>query len=114
MPFKRPIEAMTGRTPTANDLTVFFAGFMLACVVYCFVIAALISGARRLLTNNLHRLINAACGVALVGFAIALGREAIGMFFDLQVARNGMRNRRPAIRIVSRSPISPAYVRCRS
>jgi hypothetical protein len=25
----------------------------------------------------------AACGVGLVGFAIALGREAIGIFFDL-------------------------------
>ncbi len=72
------IEAMTGRVPAANDLTVFFAGFMLACVAYCFAIAALISGARRLLTDTLHRAVSAVCGVALVGFAIALGREAVG------------------------------------
>jgi chemosensory pili system protein ChpE len=33
------IETMIGRVPAANDLTVFFAGFMLACVAYCFAIA---------------------------------------------------------------------------
>ncbi len=73
------IETLIGRAPLADDLTVFFAGFMLACLLYCFAIAALISGARRILTKQVHRAVNALCGVMLVGFAIALGREVIGM-----------------------------------
>jgi chemosensory pili system protein ChpE len=71
------IETMIGRTPAIFDLTVFFSGFMLACLAYCFLIAGLIAGAQKLLTPTLHRVANAACGAVLVGLAIVLGREGL-------------------------------------
>jgi chemosensory pili system protein ChpE len=71
------IETMIGRTPAISDLMVFFAGFMLACLAYCFLIAGLIVGAQKLLTPTLHRVVNAACGLVLIGFAMILGREGL-------------------------------------
>jgi len=71
------IETIIGRAPAPYDLTVFFVDFMLACLAYCFLIAGLISAAQNLLTPNLYRAVNAACGVALVGFALALAWATI-------------------------------------
>ena len=45
---------------------------MIGCLVYCFLAAAVISGARSLRTKSFYRVVNAVCGVALIAFAILL------------------------------------------
>lgn len=70
--FGGAIQAIVGHAAAFPEFVVFFAGFMVACIVYCFLAAGFISGARRLLTDNLYRIVNALCGVALAGFALLL------------------------------------------
>jgi len=71
------IRALIGNAPGIDDMTVFFAGFMLACLVYSFMAAGMIAGARRWLTRRLYRAVNAVCGVALLGFAIVLADATV-------------------------------------
>ena len=66
------IPVIIGHTPGPSEFVQFFCGFMLACVAYCFLIAALIAGARNLLTDRFFRIVNGLCGVTLVGFAVLL------------------------------------------
>jgi chemosensory pili system protein ChpE len=53
-------------------LTVFFAGFMLACVAWCVFMAAMITWGRRFLTGQFYRWINVACGAAMAYFGVRL------------------------------------------
>lgn len=69
------IAPLTGRVPTTYDFMVFFAGFMAACTVYCFVVAALINTARRRLSARVNRVTNGLCAVAFFGFALQLARS---------------------------------------
>lgn len=53
-------------------LAVFFTGFMSACVVWCFLMAAIIAWGRRFLSGGFYRWVNFACGVAMVYFGVRL------------------------------------------
>ncbi len=79
--FGGSIQVLIGHAATFLEFAVFFGGFMIACVVYCFAAAALISGARRLLTDRLYRSVNAVCGAALAGFAVFLLYDTLGTLF---------------------------------
>jgi chemosensory pili system protein ChpE len=74
--FGASIQVIIGHAAAFSEFAVFFGGFMIACVVYCFAASAIIAGARRLLTDRLYRIVNAVCGAALVGFAIFLFYDA--------------------------------------
>lgn len=63
--------------PTPSDFAVFYLGFMLACVFWCFFFSALIAVGRQLLRPSFFRAINAVCGVALAYFAVML---LVGIF----------------------------------
>ena len=80
--FGGSIQAIIGRAADFSEFVVFFAGFMSACVVYCFLAAGIISGARSLLTDRLYRIVNAICGAALVGFAILLLYDTVGRLIE--------------------------------
>lgn len=56
-------------TPTSEQMLVFFAGFMLASLVWCFVCAALVDWLRRNTSLLWHRLSYAGCGVLLLALA---------------------------------------------
>ncbi|MSP75696.1 MAG: chemotaxis protein [Rhodospirillaceae bacterium] len=80
--FGGSIQVIIGRAADFSEFVVFFAGFMIACVVYCFLAAGIISGARSLLTARLYRIVNATCGAALVGFAILLLYDIVGRLVE--------------------------------
>jgi chemosensory pili system protein ChpE len=63
--------------PSPSDFAIFYLGFMLACVFWCFFFSALIALGRQFLRPSLFRAINAVCGVALAYFAVRL---LIGVF----------------------------------
>jgi threonine/homoserine/homoserine lactone efflux protein len=65
-------EAILAHVPTQRDDRAFFAGFMLACLAYCFLAAGLIVGIRRVLTDGWYRSRNVVCGLALLAFALML------------------------------------------
>ena len=58
--------------PSPNDFAVFYAGFMLACIFWCFFFSALVALGRQLLRPSFFRAINALCGVGLAYFAVVL------------------------------------------
>lgn len=66
------IQVLTGHEASTADYMIFFCGFMLACLAYCFVAAGVIAGARTLLTESLFRSVNLVCGLALLVFAAFL------------------------------------------
>lgn len=80
--FGASIQAIIGHAAAFSEFAVFFGGFMIACVVYCFLAAAVISGARSLLTDKLYRSVNSVCGAALVGFAITLLYDTVGRLVE--------------------------------
>lgn len=55
-----------------HALLVFLAGFMLACVVWCFFMAGMIAWGRRFLSLRFYRWTNAACGAAMAYFGVRL------------------------------------------
>ena len=67
--------------PQPIHLLVFFAGFMIAQVCWCFFFAALVGYGRRLLSQRLFRWINLACA-AFLGI--------MGISLLLQTARSGL------------------------
>ncbi|WP_068824866.1 LysE family transporter [Pseudomonas sp. BMS12] len=56
-------------TPSQAELAVFFAGFMLASLLWCFVCAALVDWLRRNSTVLWQRFSYAGCGLLLLGLA---------------------------------------------
>lgn len=56
-------------TPTQEQMLVFFAGFMLASLLWCFVCAAMVDWLRRNTSLLWHRVSYAACGVLLLALA---------------------------------------------
>ena len=58
--------------PGPRDFAVFFAGFMLAALLWCFVISGLIAWGRRLLSAAFFRWVNLLCGLALGAFGLRL------------------------------------------
>ncbi|WAJ37344.1 LysE family translocator [Pseudomonas sp. GOM7] len=55
--------------PTGEQMLVFFAGFMLASLLWCFVCAALVDWLRRNTSLLWHRLSYAGCGMLLLALA---------------------------------------------
>ena len=80
--FGGSIQVIIGHAAAFPEFAVFFGGFMIACVVYCFMAAAVISGARSLLTDKLYRSVNGVCGAALVGFAVILLYDSVGRLVE--------------------------------
>jgi chemosensory pili system protein ChpE len=53
-------------------LAIFFAGFMLAACLWCFLTAAIIAWGRRFLVPMVYRWVNLVCGAALAYFGVRL------------------------------------------
>lgn len=70
--FGGSIEAIIGGRANSAQLAIFFTGFMVGCLVYCFLAATVIAGARSLITKSFYRVVNTVCGVALLSFAVLL------------------------------------------
>jgi chemosensory pili system protein ChpE len=58
--------------PRFNTYVIFFIGFMLAAVVWCFFMASLIAWGRRFITPLFFRLVNLLCGLFLGYFGLQL------------------------------------------
>lgn len=56
-------------TPSRMEMAVFFAGFMLASVLWCFICAALVDWLRRHTSQLWHRISYAGCGLLLLALA---------------------------------------------
>lgn len=56
-------------TPSQAQMLVFFAGFMFAALIWCFICAALVDWLRRNTSLLWHRVSYAACGVMLLALA---------------------------------------------
>ncbi|NML15937.1 LysE family transporter [Azohydromonas caseinilytica] len=63
--------------PALEHYTVFFLGFMASSLIWCFVCAGLIHVLHRALPPLFTRLINALCGIALIGLAAATVRDVL-------------------------------------
>ncbi len=69
--------AVVGEAPSASQLALFFGGFMLASLIWCFACAGAIAGLRRILTAPVLRALDAACGLLLAGFGVTLLYRAL-------------------------------------
>ena len=65
--------------PEPIHLAVFFAGFMIAQVCWCFFFATVVEYGRRLLNQRLYRYINLTCAVFLAYLGVALLVQTIQM-----------------------------------
>ncbi|SDJ50894.1 chemosensory pili system protein ChpE [Nonomuraea maritima] len=66
------VSAVLGDDAGPASLAVFFAGFMTSSLAWCFVAAGLIAVLRRALPPPAVRVLEAACGLALLAFAALL------------------------------------------
>jgi threonine/homoserine/homoserine lactone efflux protein len=67
------IAAFTSQTPAARDFVVFFLGFMLSSLLWCFIASGMIAFTRSKLTLELWRYLHLGCGVGLLllmGFVV--------------------------------------------
>ncbi|MFB4270364.1 LysE family transporter [Nonomuraea sp. GTA35] len=71
------VGAVLGEDAGAGSLAVFFAGFMTSSLAWCFVSAGLIAVLRRALPPAAVRVLEAACGAALIVFAILLAARLL-------------------------------------
>ncbi len=69
--------------PEPRHYTVFFIGFMIACVVWSFLTAGIIAWGRRLLNPRFYRWVNGVCAVLLGLAAIGVARAVV------QIAQGG-------------------------
>ena len=59
--------------PQPIHFAIFFTGFLAGAILWCFIMAALVAWGKQWMTHNFFRLVNFACGVAMIYFAIQLG-----------------------------------------
>jgi chemosensory pili system protein ChpE len=59
--------------PQPADFAVFFAGFLLGAVLWCFLMAGLVAWGRKFVNQTFFRWVNFACAIALTFFALQLG-----------------------------------------
>jgi chemosensory pili system protein ChpE len=59
--------------PEPVHFAIFFAGFLLGAIVWCFFMAGLVAWGRKYMTPTFFRWVNVACGIALGFFALRLG-----------------------------------------
>ncbi|TYB62794.1 lysine transporter LysE [Nonomuraea sp. PA05] len=71
------VSAVLGEDAGAGSLVVFFAGFMASSLAWCFVSAGLIAGLRGALPPVGVRVLEAACGAALIVFAVLLAARLL-------------------------------------
>jgi chemosensory pili system protein ChpE len=71
------VGAVLGEDAGAGSLAVFFAGFMTSSLAWCFVSAGLIAVLRRALPPAAVRVLEAACGAALIVFAVLLAARLL-------------------------------------
>ncbi|MEV0380588.1 LysE family transporter [Nonomuraea sp. NPDC050643] len=71
------VSAALGQDAGPAALVVFFAGFMTSSLLWCFVSAGLIAVIRRALPPVAVRLLEAACGAALLVFAVLLAARLV-------------------------------------
>jgi chemosensory pili system protein ChpE len=64
--------------PNPSDFVIFYAGFMLACVCWCFFFSALVAFGRFILRPSFFRAVNGVCGLVLVAFGIQLASGVLG------------------------------------
>jgi chemosensory pili system protein ChpE len=58
--------------PRPIDFAIFFAGYLTACVLWCFFFSALVAWGRQVLQPGFFRVVNLLCGTALAFFALRL------------------------------------------
>ncbi|HLZ10444.1 MAG TPA: LysE family transporter [Chloroflexota bacterium] len=58
--------------PGPREFAIFFAGFLSACVFWCFFYSAVVAFGRRFLTPIFFRAVNSLCGTALAYFGVSL------------------------------------------
>ncbi|MEV0823559.1 LysE family transporter [Nonomuraea rubra] len=71
------VGALLGEDARVGSLAVFFAGFMTSSLAWCFVSAGLIAVLRRALPPVAVRVLEAACGAALIVFAALLAARLL-------------------------------------
>ena len=59
--------------PQPIHFAIFFTGFLAGAIVWCFIMAGLVSWGKQWMTPNFFRFVNIACALVLVYFAINLG-----------------------------------------
>lgn len=64
--------SISGR-PQPVDFAIFFAGFLVGAVLWCFVVAGLVAWGRKFVTPAFFRWVNLVCAIALGFFALRLG-----------------------------------------
>jgi chemosensory pili system protein ChpE len=69
--------------PEPLHILVFFSGFMIAQVCWCFFFATVVEFGRRLLSQRLFRWINLACAVFLAYMGLTLLLQTVLMSFNL-------------------------------
>ena len=67
-------------TPESIHFAIFFAGFLLGAVVWCFFMASLVAWGRKYLTPLFFRWVNLTCGIALAYFAFQLSWKLIQFY----------------------------------
>jgi chemosensory pili system protein ChpE len=63
--------------PQPAHFVIFFAGFLSGAIVWCFVMAGLVSWGRRFVTPGFFRWVNLVCAAALVFFAFQLAWKLV-------------------------------------
>jgi len=65
------------KTPEMRHYTIFFAGFMAACLVWCFIVSVIVTWGRSILTPVFYRCINGGCALLLTAAAIVAARTLL-------------------------------------
>jgi threonine/homoserine/homoserine lactone efflux protein len=65
--------------PQPMHFAIFFGGFMLAALCWCFLLASLIAGARQFVRPALFRWVNLLCGIVLLCFGLRLFAETLSL-----------------------------------
>ena len=63
--------------PEPVHFAIFFAGFLLGAVVWCFIMAGLVAWGRKFVTPTFFRWVNVLCGTALGFFAVQLAWKLV-------------------------------------
>lgn len=63
--------------PAPIHFAIFFAGFLLGAITWCFIMAGLVAFGRKFLTPTFFRWVNVTCGVAIGFFALQLAWKLV-------------------------------------
>ena len=63
--------------PAPVHFAIFFAGFLLGAIAWCFIMAGLVAFGRKFLTPTFFRWVNVTCGVAIGFFALQLAWKLV-------------------------------------